>query len=279
MKQIRATMGTAIAATSLVPVGAHAETREGFEAGIELFDYNYRERSDGETIVYDDGTFGGIHVGYVETIGSGMFLRARLSAATGSVDYRSPDPVDDVRLEDVTQSVGQFETHIGIDLPAGGGLTVSPFTGFGVRVLIDESGGEISDNGFAGYDREIGFGYIPVGGALHVPISTAGSALVISAQYNFILDGTAKSSLSELDPDLPDVEVNLNGGRGVEASAILKLPIGGRSINVGPFLRHWNLNSSESFVTTNPENQVEIFEFFEPRNRTAEIGLRLSFAF
>jgi hypothetical protein len=279
MKQISTMMGVAMAATSLVPTGAQAETREGFEAGIELFDYKYREQSDGETIVYDDGTFTGIHVAYVETIGSGLFLRAKLSAARGSVDYRSPDPAGEVRLDDVSQSIGQFDMQIGTDLPVGGGITVSPFTGLGARVLIDESGGKFSDNGFAGYDREIGFGYLPVGAALRLPISGAGTALLMSAQYNVIVTGTARSNFSGLDPELPDVELDLDGGSGIEASATLQLPIGKRAVNVGPFLRHWDLNRSRSSTLANPENQAEAIEFFEPRNRTSEIGLRLSFAF
>lgn len=40
MKQISTMIGAATAATILVPTGAQAETREGFEAGIEPFDYN-----------------------------------------------------------------------------------------------------------------------------------------------------------------------------------------------------------------------------------------------
>lgn len=279
MNNISIMIGVLLAGSALIPTAARAETREGFEAGIEVFDYSYRERLDGETIVFDDGTLSGINLSYVETIGSDLFLRAKLSAASGSVDYRSPDPAGDVRLEDIEQSVGQFEANIGIDLPLGGGVTLSPFTGLGVRLLLDDSGGEVSDNGFAGYDREVGFGYIPLGANLRLPIGGGGSALLIGAQYNFVFNGKARSDFSEIDADLPDVELNLDGGNGLEASAMYQMPLGKRAISVGPFVRHWKLNRSDSFILANSEDPTEALEFFEPRSRTTEIGIRLSFAF
>lgn len=141
MKRTGTMITALLAAAALSPVAARAQTRGGFEAGVEVFDYGYRERLDGETIVFDDGQFGGFHLGYVETIGGGMFLRGKLSVAAGSVDYRSPDPAGDDRIENVGQSTGQLELHVGIDLPVGAGATLSPFIGIGGRSLIDESGG------------------------------------------------------------------------------------------------------------------------------------------
>jgi hypothetical protein len=267
-----------LAGTAAAPGGAQAQTRGGFEVGAELFDYSYRERLDGETIVYDDGVFAGFHAGYVETIGGGMFLRAKLSSAFGSVDYRAPDPAGDARLENVDQAVGQLELHIGIDLPVGGGATLSPFTGLAARALIDESGDETTTTGEIGYDREIGYAYIPLGVGARVPVG-ARSAMLLSAQYNIVVNGTAESKFSGIDPALPDVELDLDSGHGFEASAAYQFGIGKHALSFGPFVRHWKIGRSDSFVITNPDDPTEALELFEPRNSTTELGVRLSFGF
>jgi hypothetical protein len=271
-------MAALLAGAALAPAEAQAKTPGGFELGGELFDYSYKERLGGETIVYDDGVFGGFHAGYVERIGGGLFLRGRLSAAAGSVDYRAPDPAGEVRLENVDQSVGQLELHIGVDLPVGGGATLSPFTGLAARALIDESGGETAATGELGYDREIGYAYIPLGIGARVPVGGR-SALLLSVQYNIVVNGTAESEFSGIDPELPDVKLDLDGGHGIEASAAYQFGIGKHAMSLGPFVRHWRIGRSETFVITNPDDPSEAIELFEPRNRTTEIGLRLTFAF
>jgi hypothetical protein len=254
---------------------AEARTRPGFEIAAELFDYAYRERLDGETIVRDDGTFGGGALRYVETIGGSWFLRGSLSAAVGSVDYRSDE---DDRIDNVTQSIGQLELHVGRDFILGNGASVTAFTGLGSRALIDESGGEESDTGLAGYDREISYAYVPVGAAARIPVGRR-ATLAFSAQYNWIVGGEAESKFSDVDPVLPDVELNLDGGHGLEAMANVEIPIGRRAISFGPFLRHWKVDRSDPFVLVDPEGSGEAIEFFEPKNRTTEVGVRLAFGF
>jgi hypothetical protein len=278
MKRLGTTLAALLAGAAVAPGAAQAQTRGGFELGAELFDYSYRERLDGQTIVYDDGVFGGFHAGYVETIGGNLFLRARLSAAGGSVDYRAPGPGGDARLENVDQAVGQLELHVGIDVPLGGGATISPFTGLAARALIDESGGETASTGEIGYDREIGYAYVPLGIGARVPVGGR-SAIVLSAQYNLVVNGTAESRFSGIDPELPDVELDLDGGHGLEASAAYQFGVGRHAVSFGPFVRHWKIGRSDSFVIANPDDPGEAIELFEPRNRTTELGVRLSFAF
>ena len=277
MKKTGITIAALLAGAGFVPAAAQAQTRGGFEAGVEVFDYGYRERMEGETIVYDDGIFGGFHLNYVETIGSGLFLRGKLSAAAGSVDYRSPDPAGDERIDNVDQSVSQLELHVGIDVPLGRGATLSPFIGIGSRALIDESGGEVSSGGLNGYDREVGYAYVPIGAGARIPAGK--DAIVLSAQYNFVLNGTAESKLSDLDPAVPDLKLDLDGGHGFEASAAYQMAIGKHALSIGPFVRHWKIGRSDTFILTNPDDPTEAIEFFEPRNSTTELGLRLSFAF
>jgi hypothetical protein len=235
-------------------------------------------------IVRDDGGFAGLGATYVETVGNGILLRARLNVAVGSVDYRGSAGLggaaaEDSRIDNVSQSFGQLELHIAKDF-ALGRATLTPFVGIGSRYFQDQSGGETTDDGLLGYDREISFAYVPIGVAARLPLSLARDAsLVVSGQYNIVTHGTARSKFSNLDPSFPDVKVSLSGGSGFEMSALVSLPVGTRLVSFGPFVRSWSIDKSQSFVFTDPEGSGEAIEFFEPRNGTMEFGLRMAFAF
>lgn len=250
---------------------ARAQTRPGFEAGAQLFDYRYRERLDGETVARDHGKFIGLTASYVETIGRGWFLRAATATGSGSVDYSS----DDGKIEDVSQYIAQVEFHIGRDFRISPNATLTAFTGIAGRALDDNSGGKQTEQGFMGYDREIGYSYIPLGLAASIPVG-GDMSLAISAQYNWVVTGTAESKFSDLDPDFPDVSLDLEGGRGLEASAILSAPVGRNAVRFGPFVRHWNVARSRSQSFREDGLSIEIFE---PANKTTELGLRVAFAF
>lgn len=262
---------------------AAARTPSGLEIGLELFDYGYRERHGGATIVRDDGRFIGLAIDYTQRLGGAWLLRGRLAGAVGSVDYRSTGSIgedndEEVRLDGVTQGIGRFELLVGRDFALSEATTLTPFIGLGSRVLNDESGGEESDNGLLGYDRQVSYAYVPVGVALRHSLGGR-RALTFTAQYQHLVGGESESRFSDIDPEVPDVTVDLKGGSGFEIAAIADLPIGSDAVRVGPFLRRWSIGRSDSFVITNPDDPAEAIELFEPANRTLELGLRLSIAF
>lgn len=283
MKKIGIMLLGAAGAASF-PSDVEAQTKGGFGIQAELFDYNYRERQEGQVVVRDDGLFGGLGLSYVETLGGGAFLRGRLSVAFGSVDYTGDGSVIDEpgaeqsSLNNVPQSTGQLELHIGKDFKLNNGSTVTPFVGLGSRFLKDNSGGRETDDGLLGYDREISYGYVPLGIAAGVPIGGR-TNLHLSAQYNWIVHGSAKSHFSNVAPELPDVKLDLNKGSGFELSALIDIPVSRRRASFGPFARKWNIGQSESLLFTNPDDPTEALELIEPKNSTTEIGLRLGFAF
>ena len=267
-------LGLIAGSSALVSAQSQAQTRPGFEIGAEVFDYSYRERFEGDVVARDDGTFGGGTFGYVETIGGGMFLRAKLAVDFGSVDYRS----EDGRIDNVNQSIGQLELHLGKDFALGNGGTLTPFIGLASRVLEDHSGNKETELGFAGYDREVSYAYVPVGAAATFPLGGR-SELILSAQYNWVVGGEAKSKFSDLDPDLPDLKLDLENGSGFEASAIARFKLGGNAIGFGPFVRRWSIDQSKELVLKDPDGSGDTITLFEPKNRTTEVGVRLTFAF
>jgi hypothetical protein len=251
---------------------AQTQTRRGFEIGAEVSDYSYRERFEGETVASDDGTFPGITASFVAGLGNGYLFRTRLSAHFGSVDYSS----EDGDIEDIDQSIVQLEFQVGRDFPLGKNATITPFIGLGSRLLTDHSGGRETESGFLGYDREVSYAFVPVGAAVTTRLG-ASNTLTFSAQYNWVVGGDAESKFSEIDPEFPNVKLEIPGGHGLEASAILGVPVGRTELRFGPFVRHWNIDQSESQIFDDEEGgQIELLE---PKNKTTELGLRLSLAF
>ncbi|HKS25462.1 MAG TPA: hypothetical protein VJZ76_21915 [Thermoanaerobaculia bacterium] len=263
-----------MAAVSLTATAAHAQTRPGFEAGVEVVDYGYREHFEGEELARDNGRFYGFSAGYTKGFGNKNFFRGRLSLDFGSADYRSGDD----RLNGVSQTFGRLELHLGRDFAVSDRMTISPFIGIASRVLLDDSGGEETAGGAAGYDRVVAYRYVPVGAATTVPLHGP-ATLTLSAQYHHLIGGHVESKLSAIDPALPDVSVRLRNGSGYEVSAMVNIPIGGKTLSVGPFVSGWHIGESGSVLIKDPEGSGEMLELFEPPNRTTTAGARLTFSF
>lgn len=263
----------AAAATTAAP--AMAQTRSGLEVGIEGFGYGYREFVDGDLLIQDKGSMAGLHLSYVQPLARGLFVRGILAGAAGEIDY---DPLDEPVIEDIEQRTGRLEAHLGYDVRLGRYTTLTPFVGYGFRLLEDLSAGRSTASGLRGYDREITYHYVPVGLAVRIPVG-ARPSLTVSAQYNHLIGGSALSKFAELDSRVPNVELDFTGGHGLEASAMLSVPVGRHAINVGPFIRRWSIADSEDFSIANPDDPTEVLVLREPENRTTEVGLRVSFSF
>ncbi|MDQ3482995.1 MAG: hypothetical protein M3448_06275, partial [Pseudomonadota bacterium] len=189
------------------------------------------------------------------------------------------DPLDEPVVEDIEQRSGRLELQLGHDFMLGGGAGVTPFLGYGYRLHRDFGAGRNTQSGLAGFDRETEYSYVTAGLAAGIPLGGR-KRLNLSGQYNFIVGGEVESRFSEIDSTAPDITLGFKGGHGLEASAMLSLPVGRRhALNVGPFIRRWELNESESFTIANPDDPSETITFVEPESRTTEIGLRVSFSF
>jgi len=273
-KIVLALAASACAAATASP--AVGQTRPGFELGLEAFQYGYKEFDEDDLFIREEGQMLGIHLSYVQPIAGGLFGRVTLSGAAGSVDY---DPLDEPVIEDVDQSSGRVELHLGYDFMLGGGTSITPFVGYGARLLEDESGGRETEGGRLGFDRKVTYRYIPVGLAAGIPVG-GGKRLTLSGQYNHLVGGNVNNLFSRIEPDAPDVKLDFNGGHGLEASAMLSLPVGRRhAINVGPFIRQWKLDPSDTFTIVNPDDPGEAIILQEPENRTTEAGVRVTFSF
>jgi hypothetical protein len=109
----RLVLGLALGScTACFSTPALGQTRPGFEVGLEVFQIGYKEFDEGDLFIRQDGRLVGLNFSYVQPITGSLFGRATISGAAGSVDY---DPLDEPVVEDVKQSQGRFEIHLGYD--------------------------------------------------------------------------------------------------------------------------------------------------------------------
>lgn len=263
-----------LAATSILALSsleARAQVAQGWEIGLQGYGYRYEEAFE-DIRVKDEGRFFGFGVEYGRTFANNWTFDARLWGAGGSVDYSANDGS---RLEDVAQYMGQVELLVGRNFATSATSFLRPYVGLGGRSLDDESGGLTTKNGAAGYDREIGYSYVPLGLAA-VTDRPDGRRIAVYGQYNHVVSGTSRSEFGDIDPSASTVEVEFEDGRGWEIGAKLTTPLGRGTIGVQPFVRSWDLERSTSAFF---EDEQFIFEVFEPANQTREIGVRLTYGF
>jgi len=141
------------------------------------------------------------------------------------------------------------------------GLYALPFNfyaGLGYRHLKDY----LSAAGSGGYDRQNQLFYAPVGYTINNSDSSS-----IKLQYNFLIEGTQFSELSQI-PGYGDLTNVQNEGFGLDLSYILSG--GGWEI----FTKYWNIEDS---TTNSSTGSKWIITGMEPLNETFEIGFKRFF--
>lgn len=268
----RIIMGLAGAAASgLLAAEAAAQSREGFQLGLEGYRYDYEEEFEGARIVDDEGRFFGLTAEYGRAVGR-WDLRVAGRAAGGLVDYESNEGD---RLNDVAQATVQLELRAGRRAPISPTVTVTPFIGLGVRGHGDASGGLTTNTGLRGYDRYISYAYAPIGASVDFRAGPR-TSVTVSAQYNLFLGGESEAEFGDIEPGAPTVVLELEDGSGWALSAEVNRAAGRGTVSFGPFLRTWDVEQSTVEVFEEDGFGIEIFE---PDNRTIEAGLKLAYRF
>lgn len=141
------------------------------------------------------------------------------------------------------------------------------FIGPGFRILIDKGRGD----GF--YTRTGNYFFLPLG------INFNYQNFNFDFEYDFLLSGTMKSKLSEVNKTFGDVRHKQSVGSGHKITLNRKMDdLAVRTITASLYYESWN------FADSDPEqllinNQPSGNFFIEPKNFTQVIGLQLGFLF
>lgn len=193
--------------------------------------------------------------------------------SVGEVDYTSNGTGS---IDNIQDFMAEVRFLAGSDLPIMKNTVLTPYAGIGYRYLNDDSGGKVSTTGHYGYEREANYIYLPVGIDSQTKLNN-GWSIGLNAEYDIFIDGQQKSHLEDVDASLSTADNDQNDGYGVRGSIRLAKEVENFSIFVEPFIRYWNIDSSDIDIITC--GGTPCAAGYEPENNSTEYGLKLGARF
>ena len=247
------------------PIRSATKAIHTFEFGPEISFIEYNEPG----VMKEKGTMFGLGASYAYHNDTMLKLEGRFSY--GKVDYENSGTMDNV-----TDVMYEFRGIGGYDFKILKATTITPFIGFGVRYLSDDSGGLTTSTGAKGYMRRSIYYYSPIGIEANTLLSK-GWSVGATAEYDYFWQGQQNSALSDANPNYNDQTNNQRGGYGLRGSIRIKKQSDERYYVVEPFIRYWEIDKSDNSTVT--YSGVIIGYGYEPKNRSTEIGLKFGIGF
>jgi len=241
--------------------------RHVVEVAPEMFYLHYKEPG----LMKNAGMMYGLGLDYHYRNAVMLGLENRF--AFGEVDYDSHETGSSNNNEDVL-----FETRAVAGLDARGEeFALVPFVGFGYRYLYDDSSGSQTTTGAGGYQRESNYFYSPVGMKLEI-YPDENWTLDLKGEYDIFWRGYQRSVLGDVLAGHPTVhnDQEIFEGYGFKITAGIARQIKSMTVRLGVFYHYWRIGRSENDAVVYNGTNVT---YYEPKNRTQEIGGRLSFLF
>ncbi|MBN1493402.1 MAG: hypothetical protein JW938_04580 [Candidatus Omnitrophica bacterium] len=241
--------------------------RHVFEVGPEMFFMHYKEPG----LMKNEGMmYGGvINYQYRNTVMIGLENRF----AGGAVDYESHNTGSSDNNGDFLY---EGRLLLGADLKAEK-FAVIPFIGFGYRYLYDDSSGSQTTTGAGGYQRESNYFYSPLGMAIEYYLNEEWT-LDLKGEYDLFWGGVQRSLLGDALAGHPTVynDQDFVDGSGFKLSGGVACRIKKIIVKLTAFYHYWRIGDSDTdSVFWNGANRT----YIEPRNRSQELGGRLSVLF
>lgn len=154
------------------------------------------------------------------------------------------------------------------------GFILAPFTGIGYRYLFDNQGGQTS-SGANSYNRTSNYLYLPIGVTHRMQVNDT-HKLETVFEYDYLIQGTQVSHLSQAASYLPDVTNQQFRGYGLRLSSMYQFS----EWSVGPYVTYWNIQNSNSVTNVITVNRVNYrLTAYEPANNTIEAGIKITYSF
>lgn len=243
-------------------------TETGFEAGFQVSGYRYQEHVPGmgDFMHFSGPKFGVTATGSV-ALQRGFWFTGDFRFAYGFNEYRNfidqtksgvPDYLWDVRAVGGKDFIFENLSLAGRSFD----LSVSPYTGFGYRNLLNDARGNYGNNTW-GYFRDSEYFYVPVGVTSRLGLSQE-SRISATFEYDHLAFGRQTSYLGNVSERYPDLANDQNGGYGLRGSVFYERP----NWSVGPYFIYWDVDRSDTS-----------FGGYEPHNQTVEYGAQTRYRF
>ncbi len=206
-------------------------------------------------LMQEYGNLFGINASYSKTTDDrSVFGRVEYEGLFGTLTYDGGNKHGPVSMPS-HDSLHSLRGVTGLNWALNDVVRFAPYTGLGGRYLDD-----IID-GPGGYERQISYLYLPIGMETHLGVIDSWK-LTLKTEADIFLAGTAHTTLSDVNPDLPDLDNSQNSGFGWRASLSSMHKINQIVVKLEPYIQSWNINQSK--VDRG---------FIEPDNNSTLIGL------
>ena len=256
-----AATGSALAASTnplAIPAEAPAaKSPYAYELGMSTHREVYDEFADGAILMREEAVLSTINVGVSRAIGdTGGTVVLRGQFGIGKADYTGSymdGNYGDLKLSGLHRNFADVTATYKQTSPAWNGLTVG--AGIGYRRLVDN----LQDGGPGGYKRINERTYLAL--SLEQAIDFTNWSVTPGVQYKHIVSSKQKSDL------MGGISVDQPNGHGAEAS--IAFVNKSSAYSVTPFFRIWDIKDSDVHSTG----------LYEPRNKTKEIGVAVTYQF
>ncbi|MBU3596038.1 hypothetical protein ICN10_06435 [Polynucleobacter sp. 86C-FISCH] len=243
-------------------------TQTGNTLGLTLSGYEYKEPS--LNVVISAPLIGVDYTG-TYAFGNDWFVKADARYAYGSAKYSGSGT-----QSNIPYSYYDLRGLVGYDFNFAelGGFVLAPFTGIGYRYLFDNQGGQTT-SGANSYNRSSAYVYLPIGVTHRMKVNDT-HRLETVVEYDYLIQGTQVSQLSQAASYLPNVTNQQLSGYGLRLSSMYQFD----AWSVGPYVSYWNIQNSNTVTQTITVNRVSYrLTAYEPANNTIEAGIKVAYSF
>ena len=258
--------------------------KHDFSIGLDTMRYKYEEQTnDNPKFMALRSNQFGVNGAYTMTYKDWLFIQPEAKVNYGFSRYSnrwSP------QYQAASEPTLLFESRLlgGVHFHLGDSLTLSPYTGVGFR-FRSEDRSLIQSEGNSNImkpKRVNQSWYVPLG--LKGKYTFADTWFVTgSAEYDFYLSGKHYHYSPNIAPS--PVLLKQKTGWGVKAEFLIGKQFEKVTISFGPYINYWKVNKSTLARCEDSERADRGYltrwpnEYFEPKNTTKEVGLKLNFTF
>lgn len=253
-----------------------------FTLSGEVLDYRYKEpdlaqHNDGNKIWMDQkGVIFGIHGSHRLTYQDKVFIQSEGRIFLGREAYRQGDNQGvGIKTDRNTPNlIAEPRLLVGGNIATSQFLTVSPYTGIGYRLKIDDSEKTIlrskypvSDGRISGWYRKSNYVYVPLGAEVRYQVCDVWSVSA-RGEYDYLIKGWQYSRSEKHVQPNRTVTDEQKGTHGWKGEISIGYQLDKVKLSLTPYCYYWHIGNS------NWRNGGR-----EPYNRTIETGLRFGVTF
>ena len=256
--------------------------KHDFTLSGEVQDYRYKELdvyqiSEEQKLWMDlKGILFGIHGSYRLTYREKVFIQPEGRILLGREAYRcgGKHGVDIKADRNAPNFIAEPRLLVGGNIAASQSLTVSPYTGIGYRLKIDDSEKTIlrskypvSDGHISGWYRKSNYVYVPLGAEVRYQVCDVWSVSA-RGEYDYLIKGWQYSRSEKHVQPNPTVTYEQKGTHGWKGEISIGYQLDKMKLSLTPYCYYWHIGNSNRKYRTR-----------EPYNRTIETGLRFGVSF